>query len=176
VYGIYIGEAHPADRSKEITIRTDFPYNKQPYGSVYYGYYMCVHLRVQGRYTSDHECVRAYSWLGVDAYMLFYYKKHLLNFSMASVIVDSSAKAPYPAPWETTSRCSRRFVPFYSTWSGQCGELILMRHKNWQRTINTLDFVSGAIKHTVPPLAARVGNRGKQIFIVCFNDALFPYI
>jgi hypothetical protein len=50
-------------------IRTNFPCHKQPANSVYCGYYMCEHMRVQGRYTIDPEHVRDYSLLEIDVYL-----------------------------------------------------------------------------------------------------------
>jgi hypothetical protein len=55
-----------------MTLRTNFPCHKQPANSVYYGYYMCKHTRVQERYTTDPECVRDYFLLGIDVYLYYF--------------------------------------------------------------------------------------------------------
>jgi hypothetical protein len=52
-----------------MTLRTNFLCHKQPANSVYSGYYMCEHMRVQGRYITDLERVRDYSLLEIDAYV-----------------------------------------------------------------------------------------------------------
>jgi hypothetical protein len=41
-----------------MTLRTHFPCHKQPAGSMYYGYYMCEHMRELRRYTTDPERAR----------------------------------------------------------------------------------------------------------------------
>ena len=41
------------------------------------GYYLCEHLRVQGRYTTDPENVRDYYLLRIDLHVLHYFCVHL---------------------------------------------------------------------------------------------------
>jgi hypothetical protein len=62
-----------------MTLRINFPCQKQPANSGYCGYYMCEHMRVQERYTT--ERVRDYSLLGIDVYVF-----------VDSLIADSSKK------------------------------------------------------------------------------------
>ena len=78
-----------------MTIRTNFPCHKQSACSVYCGYYMCEHLRVKGRYTSDPERVRDYSLLGIYLHVLHYFLVHLTRayfFYGISSIVGQSTK------------------------------------------------------------------------------------
>jgi hypothetical protein len=63
------GCAHPANKYSAMTLRTNFLCHKQPANSVYCGYYMCEHMRVQERYTTDPKCIRDYSLLGIDVYV-----------------------------------------------------------------------------------------------------------
>jgi len=63
-----------------MTMRTTFPCHKQPKHSVYCGYYMFEHMRVQGRYTTDLERVKGYSLLEIDAYMYIIF---LLQLTLA---------------------------------------------------------------------------------------------
>ena len=56
-----------------MTLHTNFPCHKQSASSVYYGYYMCEHLRVQGRYKTDLENVRDYSLSGIDLHVYHYF-------------------------------------------------------------------------------------------------------
>ena len=78
-------------------------------------------MSMQGRYTIDPERVRGYSLLEIDAYV--YIVLTLTNicliFFMDSIIAYSPENAQRPAPWETASKCSQRFVPFHSAISGQ---------------------------------------------------------
>ena len=66
---VYKGGAHPADGTKEMIMRIQFPCHKQPASSVYCGYYLCENIRQQGRYTTDPERVWGYSLLGLYAYI-----------------------------------------------------------------------------------------------------------
>jgi hypothetical protein len=52
-----------------MSLHTNFPYHKQHANFGYCGYYMCEHIRVQGRYTIDPERVRDYSLLGMEVYV-----------------------------------------------------------------------------------------------------------
>jgi hypothetical protein len=52
-----------------MTLRTNFPCHKQPANFEYCGYYMCEHMLVQRRYTTDPKRVRDYSLLGIDVYV-----------------------------------------------------------------------------------------------------------
>ncbi|KAG2598066.1 hypothetical protein PVAP13_5KG350714 [Panicum virgatum] len=52
---IALNGAHPPEKPKEMTLRTHFSCHKQPACSVYCGYYLCEHIRLQGRYTIDPE-------------------------------------------------------------------------------------------------------------------------
>ena len=63
----------------ETTMCTNFPCNKQPFGSMYCGYYICEHGMVQERYTTDPELVRGQFLLGIDAYICVYYFLTLTN-------------------------------------------------------------------------------------------------
>ena len=58
------GEHPPRIRKKNMAMRTHYPCHKQPAVSVYYGYYVCEHVREFGRYTKDPELVSIYSLLG----------------------------------------------------------------------------------------------------------------
>jgi hypothetical protein len=59
----------PSQITTKMTLHTYFPCHKQPAGSLYCGY-MCKHIRVLGRYSTDPEYVRGYSLLGIDVYVL----------------------------------------------------------------------------------------------------------
>uniref|UniRef100_K3Y1T3 Uncharacterized protein n=1 Tax=Setaria italica TaxID=4555 RepID=K3Y1T3_SETIT len=52
------GGIHNPERPKEMVVRTNFPCHKKPSGSVHYEYYVCEHIRMLGRYTTDPERTR----------------------------------------------------------------------------------------------------------------------
>ena len=51
-YIIKLEGAHPNENKQEMTLRTNYQCHKKPICSMYWGYYLCEHLRVQGRYTT----------------------------------------------------------------------------------------------------------------------------
>ena len=99
-----------------MTLRTHFSCYKQPACSVYCGYYLCEHLRVQGRYTTDPENVRDYYLLRIDLHVLHYFLR-ISNtcayfFHGFSLISGPSRMELWATSWETTSRSSCRFSRF----------------------------------------------------------------
>ena len=52
-------------------------------------------------------------------HIVYYCNYKLLNFIMYSIIAAWPGETRRPAPRETTSKCSRWFVPFRSAWSGE---------------------------------------------------------
>ena len=61
-------------------------------------------------------------------HIVYYCNYKLLNFIMYSIIAAWPEETRRPAPRETTSKCSRWFVPFHSARSGQRGRQIFWRN------------------------------------------------
>ena len=114
--------AHDPEKKKEMALHTNFSCHKHPVCSIYCWYYMCEHLRVQGRYTTDPERVRDYSLLGIDLHVLYYFciyltRAYFLHGFLS--IVRQSTKEHRATPWERTFRSSCRFMQFHYARSGQ---------------------------------------------------------
>ncbi|RCV21496.1 hypothetical protein SETIT_4G144000v2 [Setaria italica] len=75
------GGIHNPERPKEMVVRTNFPCHKKPSGSVHYEYYVCEHIRMLGRYTTDPERALIYVFIlreAVNPMGICYHPKHEL--------------------------------------------------------------------------------------------------